>query len=140
MTENNTHFYPTTEHGNWNPQPPKPKRQWFKNPLVWLPAVALLLGLGIGASTAKTETVEVTKEVQVPGPERIKTVTKEVEVPTTPAECIEYIRLSEQAFDISAEAVGQAAKLNAAGINTQTEKLKGIAPSMMAAKAACRAS
>jgi hypothetical protein len=134
----------------WNPPttPPK-KKQWFKNPLLLIPVGTLLLGLSIGG--AKTETVEVTKEI--PGPER--TVTKEVKVnvPTTPAACIEALSLYEQVVDYSGEALGYsndalqaAARLDAAGIEAAGSKMKSLTPKLQAmtpkvnaAKAECRA-
>lgn len=121
-------------------QPPAPrKKQWFKNPLLLIPLGTLLLGLSIGGASAKTETVEVTKEVQVPGPER--TVTKEVKVPvpTTPASCLEALTLTEEAFDYASESVGAISKYDLAGANAATKKLQAIAPRVNAAKAACRA-
>ena len=117
---------------------PAPKPKWYKRPIVWLPAVAAIVAFGLGSGSASAKTVEVEKVVEktVPGPERV--VTKEVKVPTTPAACLEYIRLAEQVYTISAEAVGEAAKLNAAGIDRQTQKLGAIKPDLQAAKAGCR--
>lgn len=150
MTENNEPQYVGKYFATGTPPEKKKKQAWWKNPAVLLGVGALLIGLGIGSSTAKPETVEVTKEVEVPGPERIKTVTKEV--PTTPAACLTALTLAEQAFDYAAEALTYsneatqaAARLNAAGITAAsgkidgvTAKLKGIAPELNAAKAECR--
>jgi hypothetical protein len=117
-----------------------PKRKRWVKPAALAAGAALLFGLGAAATPTKTETVEVEKVVEkrvdVPGPERI--VTKTVTQDVTPAECKTYITLSEQAFDISAEAMGRAARLDAAGVNAQTAKLKAISPDLLAAKSACR--
>lgn len=124
----------------WNPPttPPK-KKQWFKNPLLLIPLGALLLGLSIGGATAKTETVEVIKEVKVPGPER--TVTKNVEVPTpvTPASCLEALTLNEEAFDLAVGALDAISQRDMVTANSYTAKLQALAPKVNAAKAQCRA-
>jgi hypothetical protein len=138
-----THQYPAFTAPTSHLQPPAPKKkQWFKNPLLLVPVAALLLGLSIGSSSAKTETVEVvkevevTKEVKVPGPERV--VTKEVKVPTTPASCLEALTLNEEAFDLASESLGYVAKGDYPSANATTAKLKAMASKVNAAKAACR--
>lgn len=142
-----TNVYPTTEHGNWG-QPPAPKKKaWWKQPLVWVPAIALICGVGIGTGS-QPEPVEVVKEV--PGPERV--VTKTVEKPVASPACIEYINLSEQAFTLSAEAMGYmsdgmmaASEFDVAGIEGAGANLKRVNPEMTAltnpmniAKSECR--
>lgn len=122
----------------FNDTNPARKPKWFKRPVIWLPVVAAVVAFGLGSGSASAKTVEVEKVVEktVPGPERV--VTKEVKVPTTPAACLEYIRLAEQVYTVSADAMGEAAKLNAAGIDRQTAKLAAIKPNLLAAKSGCQ--
>jgi hypothetical protein len=149
MTENNTTQYtpggsPAGTYGapQWNPPttpPKKPnffKRHWL---ILTVGVVALALGSGIGAGNAKTETVEVIKEVQVPGPERVVTKEVKVNVPTVPASCLEALTLNEEAFDIASESLGYVSKGQFAAANASTSRLNALAPKVNAAKAACRA-
>lgn len=136
------------------PKPPVKKQAWWKKPIVIVGAAALILGLGIGTASAKTETVEVEKRVEVPGPERVVTKEVKVNVPSTPAACIEYIDLSEQAFDYSSEAMGYmgealtaAGQMDVAGLDAASQRIKSVTPKLQAmtpdvqrAKAECRAS
>lgn len=118
---------------------PAPKTKWFKKPIVWLPVVAATVAFAMGSGSASAQTVEVEKVVtkEVPGPERIKTVEKKVEV--TPAVCLQALSLSEEAFDIASAAVGAISERNVTALNGYTADLKAIAPQVNAAKAACRA-
>lgn len=132
------------------PQHPAKKKAWWKQPLVWVPAIALVCGLGIGTGAQpEPETIVETKEV--PGPERV--VTKTVEKPVAAPACIEYVGLSEQAFTYSAEAMGYmsdamtaASTFDVAGIEAAGAKLKAVNPKLTAltsqvnaTKAECRA-
>lgn len=120
--------------------PAPPKKAWWKKPVVIMPAAALLLGLGIGSASAKTETVEVEKRVEVPGPERVVTKEVKVNVPSTPASCLEALDLNEQAFSYASESLGYVLKGQYANANAITEKMKALTPRANAAKAECRAS
>jgi len=139
MTENNTqHGGATYSYGQGFPPAPRHenKQRWFKKPIVWLPAVAAVVAFGLGSGSASAQTVEVEKQVikEVPGPERTRTVTKEV----TPAACIEYVNLSEQAFTHASEVMGHISNLDSASANASTKKLQALAPQVNAAKAECR--
>lgn len=141
MTENTTNMYPTTEHGNWGQPPATPpkKPRWYFKPAVLLPIAALMIGLGIGGATGKTETVEVTKEVTKEVPVE-KIVTKTVEVPVTPDSCLEALTINEQAFTYLSESMGHIVDGDFSAANASTERVKALVPKSNAAKAECRAS
>lgn len=67
-----------------------------------LPTVALVAGLGIGATTlepevqTKTKEVEVIKEVEVPGPVETKVETKEVTKEVIPQACKDAIQTARE--------------------------------------------
>lgn len=133
------------------PQNAVPKKTPFWKRMWFLPVFALIFGLAAGSASASAKEVEVIKEVPVE-----KIVTKEVKtnVPTTPASCIEYIDLSEQAFDYSSEAMGYmgdaltaAGNFDVSGLDAATQRIKSVQPKLEAitpdvkrTKAECRAS
>lgn len=95
MTDNATTYWPP------QPQPPaKKKRKWL------MPAALVLVGMMLGggiASASKPEPVTIVQEKEVE-----KIVTKNVEVPVTPKECI-------TALDLSGTAMGSIAELGSIG-------------------------
>ncbi|QOP66194.1 hypothetical protein SEA_DANIELLEIGNACE_54 [Arthrobacter phage DanielleIgnace] len=132
------------------PQPPKKKLSSGK---VIIGAVALVAAFGIGAgagasgSKAPAAAPAPAPTVTVTAPPQISTVEK------TPAACLTYIDLSEQAFSYSGEAMsymsdamGAASKLQVSGITAANEKLNILNPKLKAltaplntAKASCKA-
>lgn len=143
MTENTNTSAPLTAPpavpGYFQTPPPAPKkRPWYKQRIVLIPAAAMLVGLGMGAATTpEPKTVEVIKEV--PGPER--TVTKEVKVnvPTTPASCLEALDLNEQAFTGLAESLRLVTERDYSGAKANNDKVARLVPKVNAAKVSCRA-
>jgi hypothetical protein len=131
------------------PQSEAPKKKrWFTRPVVVLPIATLVLGLGLGMNN-RPDPVTITNTVEKPVDRIIKQ-----DVKVTPVACLTALDLAEQGFTYSAEALGYtnealqaASRLNVAGVNAATEKMKVLNPKisamtgpMTAAKAQCRAS
>jgi hypothetical protein len=129
-----------------------PKGKWVLPAAIG--AVALLFGMGIGAS-GRPDPVQ----VAVPGPTVTSTVTATPPTITkvqevTPAACLKYIDLSEQGFSYAGEAMGYmsdalkaASAFDVASLTAASEKIKSVTPKMNAlstpsnaAKAECKAS
>jgi len=143
---------------NLSPLPPEARRSkgrpkgdtWKKVGIAGLAFAILLVGMGLGGANTP-DPVETVKEV--PGPTVTKTQTVEKKVPVTPAACLEYITLSEEAFGYSAEAMGYmseamkaAAVIDVAGVQAASDKLgtvnpklSALSPKVNSTKAECRA-
>lgn len=144
MTEQTINSEPIPFPEHMRPPAPAPKKPLWKKPVVFLPVIALLAGVGIGSGNVRTETVTVEKPVE----KRV-----EVKVPTTPAACITALNLGDQALTYAAEAMGYsndalkaAGKLDASGIYAAKDKMDILTPKISAlgdplksAKAECRA-
>lgn len=130
--------------------------QALKQKRVWVPvAVLLSFGIGVGAGSGGTDkatdgtpkTVTVEKRVEVPGPERIVTVTK------TPTSCLTALDLATDAFGIASKSIGAsgdavvaAANRDVAAANrankvlqTSVDELTALSPKYLSARDACRA-
>lgn len=128
--------------------PPK-KKGWRIQHVAAAWAIGLLVG-GILGTANRPAPVETVKEV--PGPERV--VTKSVEVPVTPAECITALDLASDAIGTLAEvgslaSDGVMAAYNRNGpvlesitakVSALNKKITDATPAVGAATQACRAS
>lgn len=149
MTMHHTTAPAPTPEGPKKESPFEKGMRYGKKPVVFLPVIALLLGIGIGSGNAP-EPVTVTKEV--PGPERIVEKEVEVQVPVTPEACTTYIDLSEQAFSYTSEAMGymrdamegvsvmdvSVVEKATADLQVVQPKIEALSSEVLDAKAACR--
>lgn len=110
--------------------PTPKKKRWYTKPIVLLPALALIVGAGIGSAGQKAP--EVVTET--------KTVTETETVEVTPASCLEALDLNEEAFDYASESLGHIAAGDFDAARESTERMGTLTPRVNAAKESCRAS
>lgn len=125
----------------WPPQPSQPPAKRKPSKLMIAGAAALLLaGFAAGAGTAKTETIEVEKRVEVPGPQ----VTREIEVPgptqeVTPAACVQALQYADEGFSIMSDILGAIQADDLPTLEQKNEELAPLPDKYNAAKELCRA-
>lgn len=116
---------------------PRTRKRWTR--FLW-PAVALIIGLGVGANTAQApppQTIE--KVVNVPGPERV--VEKKVPGPTVeivPKECLSALDYADQGFTTFAGILQSLLDGDVSAMDAGNAKVRALAPKYNLVKAACR--
>lgn len=137
-------IYPASVPSQPAPEPPKQRRKLLRKSVV-IPVAALALGLGMGSAAAggQPETVEVVKEVKVPGPvetvqaePEVKTETVEVEV--TPDSCYLALSYADEIFALTGEFLQGVETMPAAEQDRMVEEVDGKADLYIEQREACR--